>query len=100
MRFAGSTGHNGGSPPGDRVGRGRGAEPAPGGHLDPDRWHQEWATRYLRERRYERALRLMTPLRAAHHALDDLRNRHRIRPTFQRRLDTWQAKTQSRRRTT
>lgn len=26
-----------------------GAEPAAAGHLDPDRWHQEWAAQYLRE---------------------------------------------------
>jgi hypothetical protein len=46
----------------------------------------------------------MTPLRAVHQALGDeagwtqyvegLRDRHRIRPTFLRKLDTWQAKAQ------
>ena len=59
--------------------------------------------------RYERALKLMTPLRAVHQALGDengwtqyvdgLRDRHRIRPTFQRKLDTWLAKGQGRHRT-
>jgi hypothetical protein len=59
--------------------------------------------------RYERALRLMTPLRAVHQALGDdsawtqyvqeLRDRHRIRPTFLRKLDTWQAKAQGKPRT-
>jgi hypothetical protein len=58
--------------------------------------------------RYERALRLMTPLRAVHQALGDevgwvqfvegLRDRHRIRPTFLRKLGTWLAKGQSRAR--
>ena len=52
--------------------------------------------------RYERALKLLTPLRAAHLALgdtgwtrylDQLRDRHRIRPTFLRKLDAWQTKT-------
>jgi hypothetical protein len=52
--------------------------------------------------RYERALKLLTPLRAAQLALgddagwarylDELRDRHRIRPTFLRKLDAWQAK--------
>jgi hypothetical protein len=53
------------------------------------------------KRRYERALALLTPLRAAYLALgdgagwagylDELRERHRIRPTFLRKLDGWQA---------
>ena len=47
----------------------------------------------------ERALKLLTPLRAAHLALgdtagfaeylDELRDRHRIRPTFLRKLAAW-----------
>jgi len=55
--------------------------------------HDKW--------RYERALKLLTPLRAAYLALGDaagfagyldaLRGRHRIRPTFLRKLDAWQA---------
>jgi hypothetical protein len=63
--------------------------------------HDKW--------RYERALRLMAPLRVVHQALDDeigwsqyvkgLRDRHRIRPTFQRKLDTWLAKDQGRPKT-
>ena len=53
--------------------------------------------------RYERALKLLTPLRGAYLALgddagwtgylDELRDRHRIRPTFLRKLDAWQTKT-------
>jgi hypothetical protein len=50
--------------------------------------------------RYERALKLVPPLQAAYRALgdddgwtqylDDLRDRHRIRPTFLRTLAAWQ----------
>jgi hypothetical protein len=50
--------------------------------------------------RYERALKLLPSLHAAHRALgdddgwsrylDDLRDRHRIRPTFLRKLAAWQ----------
>jgi len=50
--------------------------------------------------RYERALKLLPSLQAAHQALgdqdgwtqylDDLRDRHRIRPTFLRKLAAWQ----------
>jgi len=50
--------------------------------------------------RYERALKLLPPLHAAHRALgdddswsqylDDLRDHHRIRPTFLRKLAAWQ----------
>ncbi|HEX2809473.1 MAG TPA: hypothetical protein VHN80_25205, partial [Kineosporiaceae bacterium] len=53
--------------------------------------HDKW--------RYERALKLLTPLRAAHLALgdaagfagylDELRDVHRIRPTFLRKLADW-----------
>ncbi len=56
--------------------------------------------------RYERALKLLTPLRAAYLALgdnagwtgylDELRERHRIRPTFPRKLDARQTKTHDR----
>ncbi len=63
--------------------------------------HDKW--------RYERALRLMGPLHAVHQALGDdtgwtqyidaLRDRHRIRPTFQRKLDAWQANGQGRPKT-
>lgn len=59
--------------------------------------------------RYERALRLMTPLRAVHLALgdhagwtrylDELGDQHWIRLTFQRRLDAWLAKAPSTPRT-
>lgn len=53
--------------------------------------------------RYERALKLLPPLHAAHRALGDdegwnqyldaLRDRHRTRPTFLRTLDVWQDST-------